>query len=389
MVLSLLDSGIPTSRVDEEVAEAWLAHGRAAYTLCIGLFRLHRDRVHRDAGFSRFVDYADFRWGIPVKLAGLFAFLGSHFERLPRTRAAVESGELSYTKAREFVSLANPGTEEDWIEFARHHSNRALEQEVRRVRAERDGEENVTVKVIRTPLTAKQTQQVRLAREMLAKESQCVREEELLPKLLDLFIDGRLGATKSQGHEAHLSIQLCPACVHAFIPVPAANIQVDLSKWVEQLRMGAEVHNFLQDQLCACREVKHRRDECPEGWVPSKGAAGSRHVPAELQREIQARDGFRCRVPGCGNYLLENGHMETPFSEGAPMSREHLGLQCATCNRLIEKGRLRIVGHAPYEKYYLSDGTFLGWGFDPEPFEHENPHVGKCVDGASERPAGS
>ena len=63
------------------------------------------------------------------------------------------------------------------------------------------------------------------------------------------------------------------------------------------------------------------------------------------------------------------------------MAEEFLGQQCATCNDLVEVGRLRIQGEAPFEKYYLADGTFLGHGFDPEPA----PHVGKSGRLAPER----
>jgi hypothetical protein len=56
------------------------------------------------------------------------------------------------------------------------------------------------------------------------------------------------------------------------------------------------------------------------------------------------------------------------------MHERFLGHQCATCNDLIETGRLRVEGEAPFESYHLADGTFLGWGFDHE------PHVGNCGD---------
>ena len=77
-----------------------------------------------------------------------------------------------------------------------------------------------------------------------------------------------------------------------------------------------------------------------------------------------------CRTPGCGNPVpLEAGHLR-PFRDGAPMCEEFLCQQCATCNDLIESGRLRVTGEAPYDRYHLADGSFLGFGFDPD------PHVG-------------
>ena len=52
---------------------------------------------------------------------------------------------------------------------------------------------------------------------------------------------------------------------------------------------------------------------------------------------------------------------------------------CRACNALIEEGALKVKGIAPFEKYYLLDGVFIGWGYDPTPFNPlpEMPHVGQ------------
>ncbi|MEZ4386867.1 MAG: HNH endonuclease [Candidatus Krumholzibacteriia bacterium] len=48
-------------------------------------------------------------------------------------RAAVEAGELGYTKARELVSVASPATEERWLAEALGNSRRELEEKTARV----------------------------------------------------------------------------------------------------------------------------------------------------------------------------------------------------------------------------------------------------------------
>lgn len=53
-----------------------------------------------------------------------------------------------------------------------------------------------------------------------------------------------------------------------------------------------------------------------------------------------------------------------------------MATQCKACNKLIEERRLRVVGVAPFEKYYRADGTFLGYGYDPNPVNGV-PHVGQ------------
>lgn len=159
----LLDPAFPHARVEACVARQWAAHGRAEFLLCIALRRLYRDRVHRRDSRARFGDGAEQVFGIPVKLANLFSFLGSHFERLPGTRAEVEAGRLSYTKAREFAALATPEDEAGWIGFALSHTNRQLERRV----ADGGGK---PARMVKTPLTPEEVQAVRKARETLTKE---------------------------------------------------------------------------------------------------------------------------------------------------------------------------------------------------------------------------
>ena len=60
-----------------------------------------------------------------------------------------------------------------------------------------------------------------------------------------------------------------------------------------------------------------------------------------------------------------------PYRDGTPPTEEYLRQHCATCNDLIETGRLRVVGLAPFERYYDPDGNLLGFGYS-----RSDPHVG-------------
>ena len=140
----LLDPAVRHERVQSTVKQLWRGRERASYGLCLGLRRLYRDQVHRGKARSRFVDWAELQFGIPGKLVALFSWLGSRLEELPLCLAAMESGELTYTKLREFVKLVDLESQEEWIEFARTHTNREFELYVRRKRRA-DGTETTTV----------------------------------------------------------------------------------------------------------------------------------------------------------------------------------------------------------------------------------------------------
>jgi uncharacterized protein YifE (UPF0438 family) len=368
--------------VCEVVRRRWGGLQRSEYELCVALFRLFRDNVHRSKGFSKFSDYTEVEFEIPEKLTWTFAYLGRDLGKLPKTRAAVESGELTYTKAREFARKATPETEAFWVEFARSHTNREIEQRVR----EADGEERE--KEVRQKLSPKERQAARKAKEKLEKKlGKKVQQEKVLSGLATLFAEGGMDDAKSDPEtpapkkpRPYLTIQLCPSCLDTWVPVPKENAKVDLEEWLEALKSGAEVIDLIGGRFCDCEDRKHRRDCCPHTAPRTGEPATSRHVPAEVRKAVEARDGFRCRVPGCGcTGPLEFSHLER-FADGAPMIPEVLAQHCATHNSQIESGALGVRGQAPYEHYWQSDGTYLGVGYDPVPRTRRFSHVGNGED---------
>ena len=219
-----LDSAVPVRRVEEAVAEDWRHLGRSEFRLALGLRRLYRDYAHRRDGRGRFVDWAEDRFGIPAKLASSFSFLGEHFERLPLLRAAVETGEVAWTKAREFAAVATEKDVAEWIAYARSHTNRELERRL----AEREGG---PAKKIEVPLTATQVQEVRRAREILTRETKKpVPERDLLPTLSRMLAEGTLvlagkgpAAAPAKPVRPYLSLCLCVNCLDTWVPVPGTS----------------------------------------------------------------------------------------------------------------------------------------------------------------------
>lgn len=370
----LLDPATKHQEVLRRAERAWDLVQRGEYVLSLCMRRLFRDNVHRGGTAARFGDWAERELGMPSKLANLFSFLGKHLERLPLTREAFEAGRITYTKVREFAALATPEDEAFWVEFAATHTNRELE---RRVYRAREGTERDTREVVSrvSPIEFQAIRQVR--EDLMKKTKKAVPEEKLLPLLAETVLAGGLigqeAGGKARAVEPFATIAHCAFCGHTWVPTPEGDFEVPLRDWIEALRDGAPVEEFVTKFLCDCEDVKHRRDLCPH-HRPSEGPApASRHVPAAVRRRIAARDGFRCRTPGCGNPgPMEIGHIR-PHRDGAPMTEENLGHQCATCNEFIEKEKLVVVGEAPHERYYLDDGTFIGYGWDHRPF----PRVGQ------------
>jgi HNH endonuclease len=386
---TLLNPATSLGRVEAHVRRRWRQRQRVDLDLCLGLRRLFRDNVHRGKGIGNFATYAEAEFEIPARQVWTFSLLGEHLERLPGLVSAMASGELSYTKAREFAPYIEPEHVDDWVAFARLNTSRVVEQKVARWNAERRGEEFVQRKKVTSSLNGLEAQAVRAAREKLLKTTaEFIPESQLLPRMAALFVEGRLNTAEGgllragrlgRGSEPYLAIGLCAGCLATWVPVAGANMPVAAFEFLDRMRKGGEVTNLVPHYLCDCEGAVHRRDECPRGGGAGNGrgaeveargeeSAASRYVSAGARRLIEARDGFRCSVPGCLNQLpLEGGHIR-PFSEGGPNTAKNMATQCKACNALIEEGRLRVVGAAPFEKYYRGDGDFLGWGFDPTPF---------------------
>jgi hypothetical protein len=390
----LLDPTTSLKYVQQHARDRWADAQRAEYEVCIALRRLFVANAHRGIGRSRFNDWAEQNLGIPAKLASIFSYLGSYLEARPLTRQALEAGRLTYTKAREFVKLATPETEQEWIDYATTHTNRDIERKVARIRD--DTEEDMTT--FKSRVTPQEMQALRNVREGLMKKlGQAVPNERILSTLATALVEGDLFGALSTGEgeegedpkpmpratlRPYCSIQFCPHCLSTWVPAPGENLRVPFSHWMTAMKDGAEVVDLIDHFLCDCEGDRHRRDRCPNRRPTTGPVPKNRHIPAAVRKVIEARDGFRCRVPGCGNPVpLEMGHVK-PYCEGTPTLPEFVGVQCATCNDLIEEGALRVEGEAPFEQYYLKDWTFLGYGFDPR------PHVGTGSGGADEPESG-
>ena len=300
----LLDPSVRHERVDSAVRQLWSSHERSAYGLCLALHRLFRDQVHRGTGRSRFDVWAEDRYGIPRKLAGLFSWIGSKLEELPLTLAAMEEGEINYTKLREFVNLLTPENEAEWLVFARTHTNREIERHVKR-KQRADGTETTK---FTSELTATERQAARKARRKLMKMTgKSIRPSRLFAEMAKAIAESDLFGTADgerkaggNGASAYVSIQPCPMCLGVYTPVPEGILEVSWRECFEAVLSGAEAFDQVAQFFCDCEGEKHRRDRCGNWKLPDPGPAKSRHVPVEVLRRIRARDGQVCRRSDVG-----------------------------------------------------------------------------------------
>jgi hypothetical protein len=116
------------ARLDAELMR--LSRGMSAVRLRVGeaLQMMGSRRGHHELGFSSLAAYALERCERSSRWAADTRALARKLERLPRLRAALRAGAVSWSVADELARLVTAETEEDWIERARHMTVRELRQ---------------------------------------------------------------------------------------------------------------------------------------------------------------------------------------------------------------------------------------------------------------------
>ncbi len=76
------------------------------------------------------------------------------------------------------------------------------------------------------------------------------------------------------------------------------------------------------------------------------------------------RDGFRCKVPGCCNWLYLEVHHVTPFSEGGTHHKNNLALLCSRHHDMWHDGLLSATG-TPETGMHWFDSMGRELGYSP------------------------
>jgi hypothetical protein len=101
----------------------------------------------------------------------------------------------------------------------------------------------------------------------------------------------------------------------------------------------------------------------PVGSNPH-GSAGSRTIPAEVQRAVRARAGDKCEIPGCENRIhLEFAHIH-PHRDGGGREADDLFLLCGTHHVLFDLGLIHFRGTVAQPVFVTAEGHVLGGTFD-------------------------
>jgi hypothetical protein len=277
---------------------------------------------------------------------------------LPLTAGAMQSGQLSYSKARSLSRIATPDTEQGLLDFAIPATAQQVDDHCRRLRnAQRDlsgedarrlhrarsltrslhGDGSMTISV---ELPRESGELVMKALEMAlsllepeAGEPDCYEaenEETLQQKQADALVAVARGYLSGDEGRRNCTADHYQVVVHvdekALRGVPDENSKSDLP--IETVR-----------RLCCDGAVLPVTED--DKGNPLNVGRKHRVVQPALKRALMARDKC-CRYPGCTHEKWLDAHHVEHWADGGETSLDNTILLCSRHHRLLHEGAFEI-----------------------------------------------
>jgi hypothetical protein len=312
-------------------------------------------------GTKSLAEWVAWRCGLEPRAAREHVRVARALRELPLTAARLESGELSFSKARALTRVATPESEEALLEMARHATAAQLERILSAYRTvSREEAEEVNESAF-VSATWEPDGSLRIAGRLGPEEGSAFLRA--LDAAKDaLWEEARGGADRAVpdskyengSAEPHLELEQAQAS-----PSGADALGFMSESFLARgpaPRTGGERHQVLvhiqadgrthtEDGVAiaaesaariACDAAVVEIGEDRDGEPLSVGRR-RRTVPAALRRALDARDNG-CRFPGCNSRRMTDAHHIVHWSSGGETSKDNLVLLCRHHHRLVHEG---------------------------------------------------
>ncbi len=319
--------------------------------------------------------WLNWKCGIDIGAAREKVRVAHALQKLPKISAAMERGELSYSKVRALARVACEGTEEYFLSIAQHGTANHVETLVRHYRRAQEAEE----------LSRDARQRANRSVGYYYDHDGCMVLKARLPAEVGaLLIKALNAAVEALPAEGESEVQR----INSAANVPEARSDIRkrradaLALMAESfLEHGAEEMNggdrhqvvvhvsaeTLSEKTAGCCEIEHgpsvsaetcRRFACDasvvaiaenENGVPLNVGRKTRTISAPLRRALNARD-KGCRFPGCINKRFIDGHHVHHWANGGETKLNNLVSLCRFHHHDVHEGGVQII--------ILDDGAF-------------------------------
>ncbi len=318
-----------------------------------------------EAGFASCADWLAWRLGVSRMTASEKVRAARALEALPLISAAMDRGELSFSKVRALTRVATPESEAELLAYAMSNSAASLERLARSWKLlDRTGEQRVEQLRHRTRSLSvfPDGEGMYLVRGRLTPEVAAVLMRALEAAGDALYAADRDDAAArpdpTQRRADAMGLLAERALAGGFEDGPisgsrAERYQVVLHVEPATLRAGGEPGMSELEDGTRFTAENSRRTACDASVVEiDVGAQGEllgvgrrrRTVPPALRRALEARD-RGCRFPGCGLRFTDAHHIEH-WADGGATSLKNTVLLCRRHHRLVHEEGHRVLSDA-------------------------------------------
>lgn len=326
-----------------------------------------RMQLWRQFGYASLIEYMERELLYTPRAAVERLRVANMIEDLPAIEAALQQGELSFSGARELSRVVTPETQQAWLDAARGKNVREVEGLVsghkRGDTPDDPIDEELVTQVLRFEVTKATAAIVKHYQKLRAHQlGQLIDDDvvirEVFQLALDKLVDDRRRPALEKSSESLTSPSASSASISA---ASTSETQAPVAK------VSAPLQPRYQHAIVTC-------DTCKRGWLDAAGArsllspaevecatcdAGDigyadaagpvrkrSKIPPATRRKVLARDGHRCRVPGCGSTNIDVHHLH-PFGLGGSHDESNLLTLCEGHHRAVHNGKLIIRGSPP------------------------------------------
>jgi hypothetical protein len=303
------------------------------------------------AEFDRRGGYADcttarwlaWRCALSPRAAREHVRVARRLGELPSIHEAFAGGELSYAKVRALTRVAEPETEQELLELARHMTASQLERAVRAYR-------HVTA------AEANDLHSIAYAGYSWEPDGSLVVRARLAPEDGALFVRALESSRDRLAEDPRGSAEpRRPTAAEALISMADRSLANDAERSGGE-RYQVVVHveasdgaSTLEDGPALARETAERL-ACDASLVemverdgkPLSVGRRTRTIPPSIRRALQARD-RRCRFPGCENSRFLHAHHIRHWAHGGETRLDNLVLLCSRHHRYLHEGGYSLV----------------------------------------------
>jgi Domain of unknown function (DUF222) len=387
----------------EQIAEQAVHLDAAMRRLLVNLRTFDEGGGWRFQGFQSCAHWLSWRVGWDLATARDRVRVAHQLAGLPKVEAAMEAGEVSYSKVRAIARVATPQNEETLLAYAEYAPAAQLEKicqklrtveraiaakeeppprEDRYVEVRAMGDGMACVKAVLRPEEAAMLMQVI---QVAARSCTDGEEKKRPPNRADGLMSVIQGYARGEQRER--------TPVELIVTVPAAALQQEKDAAMERsdigppLQVGEDVSAEpnvtllaaeprlegisdlaeLPNGDCVAKETA-RRLACDAGveeveingrGEPLSVGRRTRTIPAAIKRALLVRD-KTCRFPGCGNRLFLDGHHIRHWADGGETSLANTCLLCTRHHALVHEHGYRMeVDHRGELVFRNPDGEVI------------------------------